>query len=43
MTPGTWNTLVSVDTLAAALRQRLGTVSCLVPRERVPQTWEFIE
>jgi hypothetical protein len=26
-----------------ALRQRLGTVSCLVPRERVPQTWEFIE
>lgn len=25
-----------------ALRQRLGTVSCLVPRERVPQTWEFI-
>ena len=26
-----------------ALRQRLGTVSCLVPRERVPQRLEFIE
>lgn len=26
-----------------ALRQRLGTVSCLVPRERVPQKMEFIE
>lgn len=26
-----------------ALRQRLGTLSCLVPRERVAAHWEFVE
>jgi hypothetical protein len=26
-----------------ALRQRLGTVSCLLPREHVPACWDFVE